>query len=37
MVHAQSGSAVAEIVLDRWWMARIVAAFAFPEAVGIRQ
>jgi NlpC/P60 family putative phage cell wall peptidase len=36
MVHAQSGSAVAEIVLDRWWMARIVAAFAFPEAVGSR-
>jgi len=31
MVHAQSGSAVAEIALDRWWMARIVAVFEFPE------
>jgi NlpC/P60 family putative phage cell wall peptidase len=30
MVHAQSGAEVAEVALDRWWMARLVAVFEFP-------
>jgi NlpC/P60 family putative phage cell wall peptidase len=30
MVHAQSGSAVAEVALDRWWQAMLAAAFEFP-------
>jgi NlpC/P60 family putative phage cell wall peptidase len=31
MVHAQSGSAVAEIILEGWWRARLAAAFEFPR------
>jgi NlpC/P60 family putative phage cell wall peptidase len=30
MVHAQSGSVVAEVPLDRWWRMRLVAVFEFP-------
>src|SRR5262245_22001777 len=29
MVHAQSGSAVAEVPLDRWWRGRVAAVFEF--------
>jgi cell wall-associated NlpC family hydrolase len=29
-VPPQSGAEVAEVALDRWWMARLVAVFEFP-------
>ena len=31
MVHAQSGSVVAEVPLDRWWRMRLVAVFEFKR------